>query len=540
MSPNTQTIGFGSPRKAGGRVWRPVVLGAVVVVCLASWSTATGVAATVEEIAAARKELAWKPRPVIFNNDGNDARRDDEPTRENFLRTRAVPMTKTRTSVLCYCTGIWGVFTHPSPVAELRDGRDRAQPEWAAFLSKDGGLDTLGTMVDISHKHNIECFWSLRMNDTHDAADPSMLSQWKKSHRDLLVGKPGVRYRGGAGRWSAADYAHAEVRDRVVAWIDDVARRYDVDGFELDFFRHLVYFKPQLEGKPATPEQCDQMTGLLRTIRERTDQQGARRGRPFLIAVRVPDSAGFSKALGLDVERWLREGLVDMLITTGYFRLCPWETSVALGHRYHVPVFASLDEPRLRGQDELQTIRRSIECYRARALEAWRAGVDGIYLFNYCEVHPDLQACNEVGDPEALMKMDKVYTTGTRRVRDANAYLPSAPKYVTRRPMLPEEPAALSVDKPAEVTLKVHDRIAEHGGTATLRLLVPGLGGADNLVVTLNGQTLAGGRVDGAWIEYTLDPAEVKTGENEFVFSLKNAEEKTPLLCDLLLWVRYG
>jgi len=31
--------------------------------------------------------------------------------------------------------------------------------------------------------------------------------------------------------------------------------------------------------------------------------------------------------MGLDVERWLGEGLVDILITTCYFRLSPWSTA---------------------------------------------------------------------------------------------------------------------------------------------------------------------------------------------------------------------
>ncbi|MBN1589455.1 MAG: family 10 glycosylhydrolase [Pirellulales bacterium] len=501
---------------------------------------ATTEAAATQKMKDARHKAAWKPRAILFNNDGNDARRMDEPTRENFLRTRAVPMAKTKTATLCYCTGIWGVFTHPCADAQLRTSRDRSAKEWATNLAKDGGPDTLGTMVEFSHRHGIEVFWSLRMNDTHDAADGSMLSQWKQAHRDLLVGKRGTRYPFGANRWSAADYAHKEVRDRVVTWCDDVLKRYDVDGLELDFFRHAIFFKPQLHGKKVTQEQCDQMTSLIRRLRESADRQGARRGRPVLIAIRVPDSAGFCKAIGLDVDRWMEEGLIDMLIVSGYFRLNEWKTSVEWGHRHGVPVFASLDEPRLRRQPELQKIRESIGVYRARALDAWRAGVDGIYLFNYFGVSRDLQACKEVGDPEALMKMDKLYATGSREVRSAGSYLKGAKKYLHRRPMLPELPEKLSADRPAKVTLVVHDRVEENGGKATLRLYLSESISPELLIVAVNGHVLSTGRQDGRWIELPVEPSWIKTGTNEFDVSLKKgAKTKRLQLCDLLLGIRY-
>lgn len=510
----------------------------LVAVC----ATTAGAAddAATADMKAARQKAAWRARPVVLNNDGNDAMAEDKPSRENFLRTRAVPMAKTKVKTLCYCNGVWGVFTHPSPVAELRDHRDFGRKEWSAHLADDGGPDTLGTMVDFCHKQGIEIFWSLRMNDTHDSSDLTMLSQWKKAHPEFLVGRRGVRYRSAGGRWSAADYAHAEVRDRVAVWIEDVLKRYDVDGVELDFFRHLVFFKPQLLGQPVTQEQCDLMTSLLRRIRTLADEAGTRRGRPMLITIRVPDSAGFCKAVGLDVDRWLAEGLVDILAVSGYFRLNPWRTSAEWGHRYNVPVFASLDEPRLRREPELQKLRESVECYRARALAAWREGVDGIYLFNYHGVDPKLPACNDVGEPDALVTMDKLYTTGAREVRSAGGYLVSARDFVGRPPILPEAPKTLSADKPVQVPLVVYDEVAANGGKPTLRLYLSAPTSPERLVVALDGRELTGGRQDGRWIEWAVEPSWVKTGTNRFDVSLKGPTPKKPLrLHDLLLWVRY-
>ena len=505
--------------------------------CVVSIAGAAPADTPSEDMKAARKKAAWKPRPIIYNNDGNDTRPDDEPTRENFLKKRAVPLAKSKAKTQFYCTGIWGTFTFPSPVAELRDGRDRGVNEWAAHLNKDGGPDSLGTMIEFCHARDIEVFWSLRMNDTHDAKDPSMLNRWKKAHPEMLLGKHGVRYPAGGRRWSAANYEKKEVRDRVVSWIEDVGRRYDVEGFELDFFRHPIFFKPQLHGKPVSQEQCDMMTSLMRRIREAADREGARRGRPLLIAVRVPDSVGYCRAIGLDVERWLKEDLVDMMTVSGYFRLNPWKTSVDLGHKYNVPVFAGLSEPRWRRDKNLQQVRKSIECYRARALDAWQAGVDGIYLFNYY-FDPSYAACNDLGDPEALLTMDKLVTTGSRQFGPANSWLRGAKKYLGRSLALPDRPKTLTADKPARVTLDVHDQVAENKGTVMLRLYTPKLSRKNRLKVTVNGHRGTGGSRDGAWSEFLLEPGWIKKGKNQFSVSLVKPENGV-LLRDLLLWIRY-
>lgn len=41
----------------------------------------------------------------------------------------------------------------------------------------------------------------------------------------------------------------------------------------------------------------------------------------MIVAVRVPDSVEYCRARGFDIERWLFEGLVDLLIATCYFQL---------------------------------------------------------------------------------------------------------------------------------------------------------------------------------------------------------------------------
>ena len=87
----------------------------------------------------------------------------------------------------------------------------------------------------------------------------------------------------------------------------------------------------------------------------------------------MPDSVEYCRFIGLDLERWLRDGLIDLLMVSGYFQMNDWEYSVQLGHRYGVKVYPSLDGPRVK-DDAVRAFRASLASYRGRALNVWSAG----------------------------------------------------------------------------------------------------------------------------------------------------------------------
>ncbi len=387
----------------------------------------------------------------------------------------------------------------------------------------------------------MEVFWSLRMNDTHDSFDPTMMSPWKKAHTDCLVGimKDRQKYLAGGGRWSAVDYLNPTVRDRTVAWFDEVAENYDVDGVELDYFRHPVFFKSVLHGKEATQEELDAMTSVVRRIRKDIDRHAMRRGRPILLAVRVPDSLGYCRGIGLDLGKWLQDGLVDIVTTSGYFRICPWKTSAELGHKCNVPVFAGLSESRFKDK-ELQKTRQSIKGYRGRAAEAWAAGVDGIYTFNH--FNPRSLVFRELGDPRSLAGMDKIYTTGSRDITCPGGpayWLYGGNKYMKRPLPLPDTPRRLSSRKTLEVALGIFDNPKYTKAAVALKLCVESLKNAADLSVAVNGNALSGGKLSGRWIEYPLAPEKLKLGDNKFTLKLTKKPENKVLLKDLIVAFDY-
>lgn len=492
---------------------------------------------SLEELRAMRSQMAHRPRRIIFNNDGCDALyfpQDREVSVENFLALRTTGLAGSQVDTIAYCTISSGFsnFTHRTEVGTILT----RQPADYGILPNtrnitqdliDLGSDTLHSVVEFGHAHDMEVFWSMRMNDTHDVAHtpdkPYLLfPPLKEEHPEWLVGD--YVKRTPYGRWSSVDYARPEIRDLAYRFFEEVCRNYDVDGVEMDFFRHMCYFASVANGGVASQEERDAMTDLIRRVRTMTEEVGMKRGRPILISVRVADSVGFNRDIGLDVERWLEEGLVDMLIPTGYFRLNPWEYSVELGHRYGISVYPCLSDSRVRGETRFR--RASLEGYRGRAMNAWAAGADGIYTFNL--FNPSSPVFREIGDPGAMATLDKLYFV---TVRDGNPgrWLAGGEKYCNVPILTPSQPAAISLDEPLDVEMAVGEDIAAARAqgaepTITLHLEVPGVKRAEQLQVSLNGRTLSEATVADGWIDYPLQPEWLERGANRIQVAL-NPEE---------------
>ena len=118
-----------------------------------------------------------------------------------------------------------------------------------------------------------------------------------------------------------------------------------------------------------------------------TEAQAARRGRPLLIAVRVPDSVGFAREIGIDFPKWLEEDLIDILIGGCYHHFEPWETMVAMAKRHDAPFYACLSNSRL-DNPAFPGCNQDDAVWRGEAWRAWQAGVSGIHPFNRRKTEP--------------------------------------------------------------------------------------------------------------------------------------------------------
>ena len=485
-----------------------------------------------------RQRCLDRPRRVIFNNDGNEpVYFCNAATAEELLRLRTAPLAGSQVDSIFYCTWSsgFGLFTHHTKAGQVFTNREAmfANNRTQEFLDKH--LDPLSIMVQFAHSNRMELFWSMRMNDTHDGSraeyGPVMLraNTLKQQHPDWLIGSKERPPRYGA--WSAVDYGAPQIRDLAFRYCEEVCQNYDVDGIELDFFRHAFFFKCSGAGEPCGQTELSQMTDLLRRLRSMMDRQGRIRSRPLLLAIRVPDGVEYCRLIGLDLETWLAEHLVDILVVGGYTQLNPWEHSVALGHKFGVKVYPSLDEPRVR-DEAARELRASPDTYRGRALSAWQSGVDGIYMFNFFDPHSLLW--RELGDSAVLRTRNRKYFGSVQGV--GSMPVPHQ-KFIRVSTLNPANPVAISPRSDQAIEFWTGEDLRQTSEKPQTTLHLQFKDSIPQLRASLNGTKLTNGAARGPWLEFPLEGGLLRSGSNKLLIELAPSEKQKISLLDLYVSV---
>ena len=516
------------------------------------------------ELRELRSRIAGRKRRLVFHSDGKHLYKKKMVLETEECLFRYLPGKPVDT--LTYS------LMHQFNVARLY--RSEVAQEWppghVAEVYGDGP-DGLEVYIDFCRKNGYEAFWAMRMNDTHDGPDTDHgrmrwnSTHWKQAHPEFLVGsreKPPPH-----GRWSALDFSFHEVREQVYRIVEEVCRRYDVDGVKFEFFRHPNFFRSTAWGEEATDEERGKMTGMMRRIREMTESVGVERGRPILVAARTPDSTAYASALGLDVEEWMGEDLIDIWVGGGYFVLRDWEESVEIAHRHGCQFWAGLDESRASGIGSGG--HNSLEAWRGRDQTAWSSGVDGIFLFNfmYRPETPPFNALNDLWSLEGLAGKDKMYVPNpTYEYAQAEFWLKNGGRHFSRKSgFAPKSLAVLEGGASRTVELRIDDdlrgAVAEgHAPSVKLGLHLEGRERISDVELTFNNARVSesafaeesGEGPDfynhegaalampcpGRWLLSDVPLELVETGLNRVGIS---AAASAPLtLNDLRVWVRYG
>ena len=323
---------------------------------------------------SARRKAAWRSRPLIVDDDGDlvyDTQTLEGP--EAFQSLRLEDYRESGVNSVAWCM-MWGIARQGATPTRYWQTQMKGVP------FQENLPDPTPAVEHFCRENEIEVFGSIRMNDCHDAFGlpfPKLVYPLKVAHPEMLLGNESHRGEGPeagleAAMWSGLNFEHEPVRRDRLWWIENTAKSYDLDGVDLNFFRMPFYFKLGEEEK-----NLGLMTGLIREARKRLDAIGRERGRPVLLGVRTPGTVEACLRIGLDIETWLQERLVDRVLSGGGY-VCystPADELVKLGHRFDVPVYPCINCPASYelGQGNL----------RAAASNLWRAGADGIYLWNF-------------------------------------------------------------------------------------------------------------------------------------------------------------
>ena len=417
---------------------------------------------------AARERARWLRRRIIYNNDGDDVieARPEGPENdhdvaeslmvrssgdlvEDYLAARSTPLIGSQVDSNWFASAMAGLtFSH-----HTRLGGFFGQGVPLELVERYG-RDPLEIQLDFSREHGMEAAWGLRMNDVHDAFPMGSrrytygLARFKRDNPGYMMGEDGdwEKFRDDPVKraWTRLDFAIPEVRDHIFAVIEEVAENYDVDLIGMEFFKYWPFFRESMELDPVTPEHLEIMNDLLRRIRRMADGVAARRGRPLLLAAHTPFSVEDCVHVGVDLETWLKEDLIDQFCPGGNFESVlrdSYSGIVDLGHRYGVPVYPCMSwgfwdrwvftgtsdgshrqfadwvkslyggQPERKGCPEYVTLfngwEGSFPSWRGAALNLFDAGADGLYLFNPALGEP--RVWREIGEVSTMAGKDRLY-----------------------------------------------------------------------------------------------------------------------------------
>ena len=402
---------------------------------------------------------------------------------------------------------------------------------WALHwkILHDKGIDPYAVWIRRCREKNISPWISMRMNDIHNVNEPQHYhhSEFWRSNPQFHIDP---NHTGSAWEPYALDYAHTEVRQHQMNFVEELLERYDADGIELDWLRFTKHLKSK--------EDAHFIDDFVAEVRKRADDWSKKRGRKIQIAVRVPSHPDAAESIGLNAVHWAKQGWVDMIIVATFWgttnfdiRFDRWRERLGedtakkilllggtecMTGAYPGAKFTMMDVPTLYGFADNMRYR----------------GADGIYLFNWFDrgQHPVADSIYQ----EMLGGGLTADTTRTKERRYLVGFLNvGAPNDV----QLPKE-----TDQSATVRILMGANPAELG-TAFLVLAFAKRNGLESAAfsVSLNGTELGLHEKESSLETLGSDPARavkfhcpldsLRRGENEIVVRQTSGEKQR------LVWV---
>ena len=366
---------------------------------------------------------------------------------------------------------------YPSKVLPLYDSP--GFKKWA-----DDGVNIVQVFLEAAKQRGIESFFSYRINGSDNDLGPVAEIPMKEAHPDWLI-----------HTWNANGYwnfALEDVHEYKLSILREAAEDYDFDGIELDFARVCPVLPPGHQW-----EYRDRLTDFIRATRAMLQEVAHKRGRPLLLAARIPENLEGCHFDGIDPETWAREELMDIFVMgcRSFDVDIPAFRKITEGT--NIKLYPCIDDHH--ASDGYQW--PPIEVMRGVVANWYQQGADGVQTFNFAHATPEgtdrllgqmylekgwqthRQAYHEIGDPNTLKHKNKIFVVQRRGGGHGTIVIPNPEDWNTPRfmyfntNMFGSLPAPLDNDGKVDTLLKIAvaddvDAEADCVGRITLRLLL--------------------------------------------------------------------
>ena len=368
---------------------------------------------------------------------------------------------------------------------------------------QDQGIDWIQRLSDETRKRKLENFLSHRISGVELKKKGG--ADWNGTPHPIKQAHPDwvIKTWWKQGLWNLAV---AGVRQLKLDILRELAENYDFDGFQIDFARHIPCLPP-----PRQWELRSHVTEFMRSLRLTLLEVAAGRGKPILLAARIPRNLAGCHVDGFDIQEWSRQNLVDILtlgtrsidVDIASFR------RVTSGH--NIKLQPCFDDHH--ATDAYQY--PSIEFFRGVASNWWQQGADSLMTFNWSNANPEWgrkmgalhapdserKAYHEIGSPATLLNKDKIFAV------DRRGAFPWAEGYFNRN-----DDAQLPVEIPAdgtfvEIVVRIGDPLsasAERVKSTRLQLVLHGASADDEIEAVMNGTSLSQVVRDEGWKDYQI------------------------------------
>ena len=297
------------------------------------------------------------------------------------------------------------------------------RPQHQRFLPLlDSGVQPVEVLIDECRQQNLLFIAGFRVNDGHGYKDLSKAAGIKVAIEEAVKAHPDWALTDLPNQESGQDYCGSYyldfssegVRNYTISVIKEVIQQFDIDGIEL-CFRDPAYF-PVGSG----PERAQLMTDIFRQVRAALDQKSKAAGKNLLFGARVCAPIKELLDLGLDVETWVNENLLDYLSPQDNMWVdfnFPSAEFSALTANSKCLLYPGLNPwPSQRSRIQFGARPIGSDTARAFAHTCYRNGADGISPFNHCTVTrvtpffpQSLQIFHQLRDPQKVASGTRQY-----------------------------------------------------------------------------------------------------------------------------------